>query len=236
MKTTGIHWIVSCILLAGCVHTHEIGNEETQTPRDSVPGLVVGKEVVLNVYDAAPIHGTAIKVRSDTLWLQRDSSYRIVRVQMRTVESIETEGSSTGPIVGLLVGSLVGAGIGALAEANTGGGSGGIGLKIDPVVLSAVLGGAIGLAIGANVTPGDRYLFPDSGRIKSEKPMTSLERSGPTEYVVVVVKTILEETETSIIIPWAGGKVTLPKSEITMTHSKDGIDIKVPKWLWQSQQ
>jgi hypothetical protein len=106
----------------------------------------------------------------------------------------------------------------------------------------AALGGGIGIVvgttIGANVTPGHRYVLPDSGKPESnlQKLKVRSEREGPTEYVIVVVKTILEETETSITIPWADGKVTLPKSEITITQTKDGIDIRVPKWLWQSHE
>jgi hypothetical protein len=238
MKNTGFLCIVSSVILTGCVHTSQIGDGEFQAPWDSISELVAGKEVIAKGYDGTAIKGTAVKITSDTLWLYNRKTISTAPIPIRDVVSIETPGSSTGQIVGGLMGCVAGVGIGLMiGHANESGFMRGMESAIDASI-GGVIGAVAGAVVGAQTTAGHRYVFPDSGRAEANpmKPEAILGTNAPTEYVNLVVKTSLEETETSITIPWAEGKVTLPKSEITVTHTKDGIDIRVPKWLWQSHE
>jgi hypothetical protein len=245
MKSAGIIWIVSSVILVGCVHTRQIGKGESEITPEEAFRSVTGEYVIVKMRSEQTIQGKALAVAADTLKVHSSESDSILHLPLSEVKSIETPGSPGGPLVGLVLGGLAGAGIGAAIGASEEPASGAslsswgwVSNATFGTAIGSVIGVLAGVIIGANVTPGHRYVLPDSGKPESnlQKLKAKSERKGPTEYVIVKVKKILEETETSITIRWVDGKVTLPKSEITITQTKDGIDIKVPRWLWYGQE
>ncbi len=246
MKPLAIIWLNSAVLLSGCVHTFEVGREGLEMPRDSVLSQVQAKEVSVKELDASQYHGTVMFVRSDTLWLRDDQTNAITRIPMQAVKSIEISGSSSGPTIGGIAGGLVGIGIGLA-----------IGHTYEPegpwrimegfaTGIGGVVGGAIGVGVGvifgATVTAGKKYVFSDSAtqettlslREKMQDSSDSETQGGtPVEYVSVIVKEILEETEASITIRWTDGRVTLPKSKVAIRKTSDGFDIRLPKKVWE---
>jgi hypothetical protein len=231
MKTPGILWLVGSLMLAGCVHTKEIRYWELESFQEEMVESMTGEEVKVNLRSGETVQGEALTLTADTLWLHLAQSDSTLHLSMGEVKSIETSPTAAGPILGVLAGGAVGAGIGALIgdAMDSRQSSRGFGPSAAEVVamMGGVVGVVTGVIVGANATSGQRFVLPEGGT-----PATRPQEAIPTEYVRVIVNRILEETETSITIRRGDRNVTLPKSEIRITRTKDGIEIKLPRELW----
>src|SRR5512136_2624918 len=114
MKTTLLVCFVSCVSLAGCVHTSEIGYETAQIMPEEAFRSVRRQDVLVQLKEEEKVYGMALSVTPDTLLLQEDGSNAILRLPMNRVESIEVAGDLFGPLVGFFGGCVVGGAIGAL--------------------------------------------------------------------------------------------------------------------------
>ncbi len=99
-------------------------------------------------------------------------------------------------------------------------------------LLGAVVGGLMGEAL---FTPDWRYIVtPGRSVLPTDSDIQETQQwSGVNPQYVLIVKQLLEETDSTVTITWQGKAVTLPKSEITIEKHEKGYRITVPAQLLQ---
>jgi hypothetical protein len=221
MKTTQSLFLLSAIVLAGCTHTREIEYRWQKLP----PEKVTGKDVIVSLRSDKPHEGKVIGATRDTLFLKTSTPDSLFPLPMSDVESIYLNGSATGPILGLLLGGAVGGAIGAAIGHASEEHDGpnflrGIGTLIGAGI-GAVAGGVTGVLVGASATAAEMFVFK----------VSTAQSTGTAGFVLLQVKELLRETETSITIEWDNGNTVLPKSQVSIQRKADGIFIRVPRLL-----
>lgn len=227
MKTYILCCLLGAMTLSGCLWGH-IERNLVLSEKNALS--LAGKEATVTLKDSTVYEATILAFR-DSVLVSDDSANR--NVPLTDVRDILVEGSFWGRWGGGVVGGVLG---GFIAKPRGGNvlGSGSDG-GLDPVG-GALVGASIGGFLGdLLITPTRRYIINET---ESDLPAdSSIQQTKAREetnarYVLVVEK-FLEETESTLTIPWQGKAVTLPKSEISIEKHEKGYRITVPARLLQ---